>query len=122
MLHPTSLPGPYGIGDLGPTAHTFVNWLAAAKQTLWQILPLTPVDQAGSPYQSASAFAGNPLLISPDELIEQQLLTKQEVGAGLSTSKVEYEKVTVWKDRLLRLAFDRFRRQPAPPRRSRVSS
>jgi len=114
LLHPTSLPGPYGIGDLGPTAHAFVDWLAVAKQTLWQILPLTPVDQAGSPYQSASAFAGNPLLISPDELIEQKLLTKQEIGAGLCTSKVEYEKVAVGKERLLRLAFDRFRRQPAP--------
>ncbi len=114
LLHPSSLPGPNGIGDLGPTAHAFVDWLAAGKQTLWQILPLTPVDQAGSPYQSASAFAGNPLLISPDELIEQELLTKQEMGAGLCDNKVEYEKIVVWKECLLRLAFDRFRRQPAP--------
>ena len=112
LLHPTSLAGPYGIGDLGPTAHAFVDWLAAAKQTLWQILPLTPVDQTGSPYQSSSAFAGNPLLISPDELIAQELLTKQDVGAGLCNNKVEYEQVAVWKDRLLRLAFDRFLSQP----------
>jgi 4-alpha-glucanotransferase len=113
LLHPTSLPGPYGIGDLGPGAHAFIDWLAAAKQSLWQILPLTPVDSTGSPYQSASAFAGNPLLISPQLLVEQGLLTKQQAEAGLCPAKVEYEKVVAVKQQLLQQAFASFRRQPA---------
>lgn len=109
LLHPTSLPGPFGIGDLGPNAHKFVDWLAAAKQSFWQILPLAPVDSTGSPYQSASAFAGNPLLISPEILKRQGLLTEQEEGeAGLCSGKVEYGKLVSSKQKLLRQAFTRF--------------
>ena len=66
LLHPTSLPGRYGIGDLGPEAYRFADWLAAAGQRIWQVLPLGPVGYGESPYQLFSAFAGNPLLISPD--------------------------------------------------------
>ena len=75
LLHPTSLPGRFGIGDLGPTAFEFIEWLAAAGQRLWQVLPLGPTGYGNSPYQSFSAFAGNPLLISLDGLIEDGLLT-----------------------------------------------
>jgi 4-alpha-glucanotransferase len=69
LLHPTSLPGPFGIGSIGPQAHAFVDWLARARQSLWQILPLTPVDWVGCPYASPSAFASNPLLISLESLV-----------------------------------------------------
>ena len=65
LLHPTSLPGPYGIGDLGPQAYRFVDWLASTGCKLWQVLPLGPTGYGDSPYQCFSAFAGNPYLISP---------------------------------------------------------
>ena len=68
LLHVTSLPGPYGIGDLGPAARAWVDVLARAKQTWWQVLPLTPPGEGDSPYKSFSAFAGNAELVSPDEL------------------------------------------------------
>ncbi|MFN3373891.1 MAG: 4-alpha-glucanotransferase, partial [Chloroflexus sp.] len=67
LLHPSSLPGPWGIGDLGPMAYRFVDFLAAAGQTLWQVLPLGPTGYGDSPYQCFSAFAGNPLLINIDD-------------------------------------------------------
>ena len=114
LLHPTSLPGPYGIGDLGPTAHAFVDWLAEAGQTLWQILPLGPVDSTGSPYQSASAFAGTSLLISLEGLYSCGLIDSLTPPAGFSTERVEYEKVAAWKDGLLREAFNSFRKATEP--------
>ena len=70
LLHPTSLPSSFGVGDLGQAAYTFIDKLAEAGQTLWQVLPLVPTDDGGSPYSSCSAFAGNPLLISLEKLIE----------------------------------------------------
>ena len=73
LLHPTSLPGPFGVGDLGPEAEKFLDWAAAAGQTLWQILPIGPTG-GGSPYTSLSAFAGNPLWISPERLVEDGYL------------------------------------------------
>jgi 4-alpha-glucanotransferase len=79
LLHPTSLPGRYGIGDLGHEASRFVDFLVAAQQSLWQILPLGPTGYGDSPYQCLSAFAGNPLLISPDLLVTDGLLTPAEV-------------------------------------------
>ncbi len=77
LLHPTSLPGPYGAGDLGPEASAFIEFLAAAGQRIWQVLPLNPTGYADSPYQCFSAFAGNPLLISLDLLVKQGLLSPQ---------------------------------------------
>src|ERR1700719_5090568 len=71
LLHPTSLPGPYGVGDLGPEALRFADFLSAAGQTLWQVLPLGPTGFGDSPYQCFSALAGNPMLISPKRLEEQ---------------------------------------------------
>src|SRR5437764_1984916 len=75
LLHPTSLPGPFGIGDLGPEAHEFVRLLAETGQRCWQILPLGPTGFGNSPYQSYSSHAGNPLLISPDLLHDDGWLT-----------------------------------------------
>ena len=80
LLHPTSLPGRFGIGDLGPSAFAFIDLLASAGQRLWQVLPLGPTGYGDSPYQSFSAFAGNPLLISLDVLVEDGLLDRSETG------------------------------------------
>ena len=79
LLHPTSLPGPFGIGDLGPAAERFLDFLAAGGQTVWQVLPIGPIGLGNSPYSSVSAFAGNPLLISPERLVEDGLLTRDEL-------------------------------------------
>ena len=93
LLHPTSLPGGFGIGDLGPAAFEFIDFLASAGQRLWQVLPLGPTGYGDSPYQCFSAFAGNPLLISLERLIEDGLLTESEAGdphpssPGTSTSR-----------------------------------
>ena len=73
LVHPTSFPSPYGIGDLGQTAYDFIDFLKKAGQSLWQCLPLGPTGFGDSPYQAYSAFAGQPLLISPDKLIELNL-------------------------------------------------
>ena len=79
LLHPTSLPGPWGIGELGPQAAAFVRDLAAMRQKYWQVLPLGPTGYGDSPYQSFSSFAGNPLLISFDALLADGLLTRAEL-------------------------------------------
>ena len=79
LLHPTSLPGPYGIGEIGPEADRFADFLQATGQHLWQILPLGPTSFGDSPYQSPSTFAGNPLWISFDVLIQDKLLTKAQL-------------------------------------------
>src|SRR5437762_14348922 len=80
LLHPTSLPSPFGIGDLGPAAYEFVDFLVAAGQALWQILPLGPTGYGNSPYAARSAFAGNPLLISLERLVDEGLLDRNGVA------------------------------------------
>jgi 4-alpha-glucanotransferase len=80
LLHPTSLPGPFACGDLGPAADAFVDFLAAAGQSLWQVLPLGPTGFGDSPYQCFSAFAGNPLLVSPERLVEDGLLSRHDLS------------------------------------------
>ena len=82
LLHPTSLPAPYGIGDLGPAAYAWVDALVHARQSWWQILPLGPTGYGDSPYQSLSSFAGNPYLISPDLLIQDGLLKKDDLAGA----------------------------------------
>ena len=110
LLHPTSLPGPFGIGDLGPRAYEFVDFLANARQTYWQILPLGPTGYGDSPYQSFSAFAGSTLLISPESVREDGLLTAEQINAGpqFPEDRVDYGAVHEWKSDLLRLAVERF--------------
>jgi len=113
LLHPTSLPSPYGIGDVGTAAHRFVDWLAAAGQQYWQLLPLVPPDEGGSPYQSVSAFAGNPLLISPDSLSEDGLLDTEQLAlaakrCGHAVTTVDYPLAFQVKAELLRAAATRF--------------
>ncbi len=116
LLHPTSLPGAFGIGDLGPSAYRFIDWLVAAGQTLWQVLPLGPTGYGDSPYQAFSAFAGNPLLISPEWLVEQKLLTDAALASApvFRNDTVEFDSVVSWKDRLFRTAFEQFARQDRP--------
>ncbi|RMD76353.1 MAG: 4-alpha-glucanotransferase, partial [Chloroflexi bacterium] len=118
LLHPSSLPGPWGIGDLGPMAYRFVDFLVAAGQSLWQVLPLGPTGYGDSPYQCFSAFAGNPLLISIDDLIEHNLLTVDEARAALghlSTERVEFGSLIPAKQTLLRQSFERFRSSRGTP-------
>lgn len=110
LLHPTSLPGRFGIGDLGPEAYRFVDFLAAAGQRIWQVLPLGPTGYGDSPYQLFSAFAGNPLLISLDQLAEQGLLTREELARApeFPAGEVDYGRVIRFKLTLLRAAYARF--------------
>ncbi len=110
LLHPTSLPGPYGIGDLGPAAYSWVAWLASAGCRLWQVLPLGPTGYGDSPYQSLSAFAGNPMLISPELLVQDGLLRSDELeGApAFPMDRVDFGAVIAWKDRLLTRLTDTF--------------
>lgn len=112
LLHITSLPSSFGIGDLGPTAHHFVDFLAASGQKIWQILPLNPSGTfvGSSPYASYSAFAGNPLLISPELLLRDGLVTQDEVNQAMLPSEnvVDYSAVVQSKTRLLLAAHARF--------------
>jgi 4-alpha-glucanotransferase len=96
LLHPTSLPGPYGSGDLGASAYQFIDWLVSAGQTLWQMLPLGPAGMANSPYMSLSAFAGNPLLIDLQELCTRGWLTQQDLASKSIEEgmKIDYQSVT----------------------------
>src|SRR5690554_4991523 len=80
LVHPTSFPGKYGMGDFGFEARNFIDFLKNTHQTIWQILPLTPTGYGNSPYASYSAFAGNAYFISPDLLAEKKLLTKKEIA------------------------------------------
>jgi len=111
LLHPTSLPGPYGIGDLGPAAYRWVDTLAAAKQGWWQILPLAPTGYADSPYQCLSTFAGNFYLISPDELSREGLLRPQDVTENaFPASHTDFDRVIPFKVKLLGTAWENFKR------------
>jgi 4-alpha-glucanotransferase len=106
LLHPTSLPGPFGIGDLGAPAHRFVEWLAQARQRTWQVLPLGPTGYGDSPYQCFSAFAANPLLISPELVASQGLLSQEEIAPpDFPAGGVDYGAVIPWKYELLRKAY-----------------
>jgi len=114
LLHPTSLAGPYGIGGLGPPAYEFLDFLEAAGQSLWQVLPLGPTGYGDSPYQCFSAFAGNPLLISLDALAEQGLLDPDDLDQARlpSTSTVDFPSVIAAKTRALNIAAKRFKDSP----------
>jgi 4-alpha-glucanotransferase len=109
LLHPSSLPGPFGIGDIGPGALRFVDWLADAGQGIWQVLPLGPTGYGDSPYAPYSSFAGNELLLSPELLVRDGLLLPEEIDAARrpATNRVEYGTVINDKKALLRLAAGR---------------
>jgi len=113
LLHPTSLPGRFGIGDLGSAACRFIDFLAGSGQQLWQIMPLGPTSYGDSPYQTLSAFAGNPSLISLERLVEDQYLAPWDfLGApDFPAQTVDYGPVIDYKQRLLRLSFENFKSQ-----------
>jgi len=114
LLHLTSLPCPFGIGDMGPCAFRFVDFLAETKQSLWQILPLNPTDPEhfSSPYHSSSAFASNPLLISPDLLVQDGLLDRADIKSppNFPIERVDYRAVGAYKAELFHKAYERFKK------------
>src|SRR6201997_5105592 len=120
LLHPTSLPSRGGIGDFGPAAYEFVDFLTAARQGLWQVLPLGPPANGNSPYSSTSAFAGNPLLISLERLVDHGWINRAKLDHekfdGLSSpdGPVEYEKAFAQKMPLLFEAARSFLRTASP--------
>lgn len=118
LLHPTSLPSRFGIGDLGPEAHAFVDFLVRAGQGLWQVLPLVPTGYGDSPYQGLGAVAGNPLLVSPELVIQEGLLREEELAhAPANASQVDFGAVIEWKTSLLRHVAERFDARATPDRR-----
>ena len=110
LLHVTSLPSPYGIGDLGPAAYAWIDRLHDAGQRWWQALPLGPTGYGNSPYQPLSSFAGNALVISPQLLIVEGLLDAGECDAQFAPGAVDYASVIRFKERVLAAAWNRFRR------------
>ena len=117
LLHPTSLSSRYGIGGLGKEAYNFVDFLVESKQKLWQILPLNPPCFGASPYQCLSAFAGNDLLIDPEGLISDGLLTLDNIGEipNFSVNKVDFDQVRIFKDKVFEIAFKKFTTLPKTP-------
>jgi len=110
FLHPTSMPSRYGIGDLGDFSFTWIDMLSQMKQSFWQLCPLGPTGFGDSPYQCFSSFAGNPLLISPDSLEAEGLLTRTELEnyPRLPDSAVDFAAVIVQKEKIFRKAYSRF--------------
>ena len=116
LMHITSLPGPYGVGTMGKSAYAFLDFLHASGQQSWQLLPLTPTGYGDSPYQSCSAYAGNPYLIDLDTLVRQHLLKKEEllsVDWGDDDTHVDFGKLYNGRTPILKLAYSRFRNDRA---------
>ena len=109
LLHVTSLPGPHGIGDFGPDAFRFVDWLSGAGQTLWQWLPVNPIGPGNSPYQSVSAFAGSPLMIALEDLVAKGWLAAPTLPeGGFDAHRVDFGRVVAWRNARLREAYAGF--------------
>ena len=108
LLHPTSLPGRFGIGDLGPEAYEFVDFLVSAGQSLWQVLPLGPTGYGDSPYACYSAFAGNTLLISPQRLVDEGLLSVLDLPEKDTNQRVDFGQAHKVKEQLLSLAYQNY--------------
>ncbi|MEW5851005.1 MAG: 4-alpha-glucanotransferase [Myxococcota bacterium] len=119
LLHPTSLPGGLGCGDIGPSARAFVDWLQRAGQRWWQMLPVGPVGYGNSPYSALSALAGNPLLISMEDLAEDGFLTSSEVQSAAPpvTTRVGYPVANRVKSELLHRAYGALSQQSASTRK-----
>ncbi|MBI1390648.1 MAG: 4-alpha-glucanotransferase [bacterium] len=124
LLHPTSLPGRFGIGDIGSSAYQFVDFLCEARQSLWQVLPLGHTGFGDSPYQSFSAFAGNPLLINLEQLAEWNFLTDDDLASApvFPKTKVDFGQLIPWKHDLLSRAARRFSNQASDEWRESFSN
>ena len=119
LLHVTSLPGPYGIGDLGPDAFRFVDWLVSAGQRVWQVLPNTPIGPGDSPYQSVSAFAGSPLMVALEPLIEAGWLAVPDLQPGaFDPHRVDFATLEPWRLAQLRAACAGFSDHASPQQRT----
>lgn len=120
LLHPTSLPGPYGVGDLGDEALRFIDFLVAARQGVWQVLPLGPTGYGDSPYSAFSAFAGNPLLISPERLVAVGDALPEEIACctPCPEGQADYGFASAFKSRLIQAAARRFAQSGSPQRRT----
>ena len=114
LVHPTSFPSPYGIGDMGQGAYDFLDFLAGSGQHLWQVLPLGPTGFGDSPYQGPSAFAGQPLIISPDKLMEKGLLTREDLSdlPVQDPRRIDYGPAIEYKNALLHKAYRTFLHTP----------
>ncbi len=112
LLHPTSLPGKFGIGDLGNEAYNFVNFLEASGQKLWQVFPLGPTGYGDSPYQCFSAFAGNPLIISPEKLLEKGFLNNKDLEDThqFDPHKVDFGSIINYKKNILKKSFENYKK------------
>ncbi|MBL8150714.1 MAG: 4-alpha-glucanotransferase [Blastocatellia bacterium] len=112
LLHPTSLPGPFGIGDLGEEAYKFVDFLAKSGQSFWQVLPLGPTGYGDSPYQCFSAVAGNPLLVNPEFLVGDGLLAETDLkdSPNFPVERIDFGSVIDYKTRLLTKAYENFKK------------
>ena len=143
LLHFTSLPGPHGSGDLGPAAHRFADWLASAGQRLWQVLPLNPPGPGHSPYQSVSAFAGSPLLVALEPLVERGWLRPETLAGGavaaagpaldaagpaldiarldFDAARLDFDAVTPWRLARLREAAAGFAAHATPAERAALA-
>ena len=119
LLHPTSLPGPNGCGDLGPAAYHFVDWLVKAGQSLWQVLPLNPVGPGNSPYQSVSTFAGSPLLVNLESLVNQGWLPWAP-DTAYERNRCDYDQVTKQRMARLRAAWQGFTNAASPEQRQQL--
>src|SRR4030042_1414584 len=124
LLHPTSLPGRFGTGDLGREAYRFADFLFDAKQRLWQILPLGPTNRSGSPYQCLSVFAGNPLLINLEMLVEEHLLKPSDLkkAPAFPGKTVDFNVVRKFKLSLLKKSFEIFEKIATPAQRNRFNT
>jgi 4-alpha-glucanotransferase len=124
LLHPTSLPGSYGIGDLGDEAIGFLDWAQSAGIHIWQVLPLNPPGYGASPYGCLSSFAGNPLLISPQRLLQDELLDADDVGEvpRFDPDYVEFEPVSAYKMALLRTSWRRFQERATAEQRAALAA
>lgn len=124
LLHPTSLPSKFGVGDLGEAAYQFIDFLVKSKQKLWQTLPLGPTGYGDSPYQCFSAFAGNPLLISLEKLVDEGLLTVEdiELPESFNDKLVDYGPVIGFKYSVFRKAYENFKNQAAELQRMKFDN
>jgi 4-alpha-glucanotransferase len=121
MLHITSLPGPHGVGDFGPAAFQFVDWLASAGQSLWQWLPTTPVGPGDSPYQSPSAFAGSPLMVALEPLVDSGWLAPPQTP-DFDDLRVDFSRVIPWREAQLRQAAAGFAQRASATERAAFQS
>ena len=116
LVHPTSIPGPFGIGDLGSETVRFLDWAAEAGQRVWQLLPLGPTGAGYSPYTIQSVFYGNPLLISPRRLEQRGWLPGSVVSQATDavTDRIDFAQLIPWKHRLLRESWNHFQASAGP--------